>query len=99
VIVAGTCVTVPLAQSGMQLSIPEVPLPVAPVAVQETQLIAVTALPPSPLKPISDGSIPVYVPIVTTGSCEEFPPVGVGDRAGVLAGGEVLAAERGDVVT
>jgi hypothetical protein len=95
VMTAETCVTVPLAQSGMQLSMPEVPLPVAPAEVHDTQSMAVTTLPPSPLKAISDGSIPVYVPMATTGNCAVVPAVGVVDGPVALAGGDVPVAEAG----
>jgi hypothetical protein len=59
VIVAGTRLGGAWAQLGTQLSMSEVPWPVAPVAVQEDHVILVTTFPASPLKAISVGFIPV----------------------------------------
>jgi hypothetical protein len=67
VIVVGTYRTAPSAQLGTQLSIPDVPWPVAPDAVQDRHRTPVTTLPPSALKSISDGARPVNWPIATTG--------------------------------
>jgi hypothetical protein len=59
VIVAGTKLGGAWAQFGTQLSMSDVPWPVAPVAVQEDQVILVTTFPESPLNPISVGFMPV----------------------------------------
>jgi hypothetical protein len=59
VTVAGTKLGGAWAQSGTQLSMSEVPWPVAPVAVQEDHWILVTTFPESPLYAISVGFIPV----------------------------------------
>jgi hypothetical protein len=68
VIVVGTYRTDPMAQLGTQPSMPDLPLPDAPVAVHEVHRIPVTMLPPSALKSISAGSRPVNPPMVRTGS-------------------------------
>ena len=49
VIVVVTCLTGPWAQFGLQLSTPEVPVPLAAVAVHDDQVILVTMLDASPL--------------------------------------------------
>jgi hypothetical protein len=49
VIVVGTSLTGAWAQLGLQLLMSEVPVPLAPVAVHDDQLILVTMLVPSPL--------------------------------------------------
>lgn len=56
------------------------PFPVAPVLVHEDQCRPVAMLPPSALKPISEGSRPVQSLTVSTGS--EADAVGVLRRTG-----------------
>jgi hypothetical protein len=67
VIVVGTYRTEPSAQFGTQLSMPDVPWPTAPAAVQDCHRRPVATLPPSALKSTSDGARPANWPIATTG--------------------------------
>lgn len=57
-IVVVTGVSDPCAQFGTHPWMSETPVPVALSAVQEDQVMPVTMLPPSPEKPMTDGSIP-----------------------------------------
>jgi hypothetical protein len=68
VIPAGTYRTDPRAQFGTQLSMPDLPSPVASLAVHVVHRIAVTTLPPSALKSISAGLRPVNCPMATSGT-------------------------------
>ena len=61
VMVVGTGVSVPCAQLGTQFCKSLVPSPTAWVPVQEDHAMSVTTFPPSPLKSISEGSVPANV--------------------------------------
>ncbi len=61
--VVGTGVLVPCAQFGTQFCKSLVPSPTVCVLVHEDHVMSVTTFPPSPLKSISDGSVPANVAV------------------------------------
>lgn len=94
-IVVATGVCEPRAQFGTHRWTLEIPVPAAPVAVHDDQLIPVTIFPPSPEKPMTEGLTPRY-PSVGTNSTGRDPPlrepeeVPVTVAAGLSAAGDTL---------